>query len=269
MLLSLLLRRGRSLPDPFRVRGEGVSRVEGFSDTVFGFAITLLVISTGVPKTSTELMDMRHSVLPFIASFYALFAIWRAQFEFFRRFGLEDRRTVSLTGVLLLVVLLAVYPLKFLFTFGLDVLPVALLAGDESMRRVMPLGHLPGVMLLYAVGLCGVMSVLSLLYRHAASRRVELELSELELFETRVFERRFRGAAILGAMIGLWCLALLSVGDHLRRRDDLWSTVYWLGVAVIFATGVAQRHAVRKLRAQRPALSSDVSSGDSAFVGVA
>jgi uncharacterized membrane protein len=269
MFLNLLLRRGRSDSDPFRVRGEGVSRVEGFSDTVFGFAITLLVISTGVPKTSTELLDMRHSVLPFIASFSLLFAIWRAQFEFFRRFGLEDRRTVTLTGLLLLVVLLAVYPLKFLFTFMLDVLPVALLAGDDSMRQMMPLGHFPAVLLLYAIGLCGVMGVLSLLYRHAASRSAELGLSGLELFDTWVLERRFRAAAIVGAAIIVWCLAQLSVIDHLRRRDDLWSAVYWMGIAAVVATAGVQRRAVRRLRAQRPIPPSDVAPRDSTLVGAA
>lgn len=35
----------------FRVRGKEVSRVEGLSDAVFGFAITLLVVSLEVPKT--------------------------------------------------------------------------------------------------------------------------------------------------------------------------------------------------------------------------
>ena len=33
-----------------------------------------------------------------------LFAVWRLQFTYFRRYGLEDNKTVSLTGVLLFVV---------------------------------------------------------------------------------------------------------------------------------------------------------------------
>ena len=40
----------------FRVRGKDISRVEGLSDAVFGFAITLLAISLEVPKTSAEVL---------------------------------------------------------------------------------------------------------------------------------------------------------------------------------------------------------------------
>lgn len=52
MLLQLLASRTRTDEDgqPFRWRGEGVSRIEGLRDTVFGFAITLLVVSLEVPK---------------------------------------------------------------------------------------------------------------------------------------------------------------------------------------------------------------------------
>ena len=34
----------------FRWRGKEISRIEGLSDAVFGFAITLLVVSLEVPK---------------------------------------------------------------------------------------------------------------------------------------------------------------------------------------------------------------------------
>jgi hypothetical protein len=39
----------------FRLRGIEMSRVDGFSDVVFGFALTLLVVSLEVPKTFAEL----------------------------------------------------------------------------------------------------------------------------------------------------------------------------------------------------------------------
>src|SRR6266566_9715223 len=43
--------RSRRRRARFRDRGGDISRVEGFSDCAFGFAVTLLVVSLEVPKT--------------------------------------------------------------------------------------------------------------------------------------------------------------------------------------------------------------------------
>ena len=40
----------------FRWRSHEITRIEGLSDAVFGFAITLLVVSLEVPKTFNELL---------------------------------------------------------------------------------------------------------------------------------------------------------------------------------------------------------------------
>jgi hypothetical protein len=41
----------------FRWRSHEISRIEGLSDGVFAFAVTLLVVSLEVPKTFNELME--------------------------------------------------------------------------------------------------------------------------------------------------------------------------------------------------------------------
>jgi uncharacterized membrane protein len=41
--------------DGFRLRGTSMSRIDAFSDVVFGFAITLLVVSLEIPHTFEEL----------------------------------------------------------------------------------------------------------------------------------------------------------------------------------------------------------------------
>ena len=60
----------------FRVRGKEISRIEGLSDAVFGFAITLLAISLEVPKKSHEVLHALRGVLAFGVTFLMLFNLW-------------------------------------------------------------------------------------------------------------------------------------------------------------------------------------------------
>jgi len=241
MLLNYLFNRSAAARDQgesVRWRGEGVSRIEGLSDTVFGFAITLLVVSLEVPKTAADLLETMLGVIPFVGSFTALFIIWRAQFDFFRRYGLEDRTTVRLTGMLLMGVLFAVYPVKFLFTFILLTLPRAILTGHMAVvKQVMPIERLPQVFGLYGVGLLWVGLVFNRLYAHALRSHDTLELSVLETFDAKDMWRRWGYVAGLGAFIVLWSAAVLATGAHLRARDDVFDAVYYGGevVLVLFA----------------------------------
>lgn len=99
----------------FRLRGEDVTRLEGFSDAVFGFAVTLLVVSLEVPTKFGDLLRSMRDLLPFAICFALLCFLWYRHFQFFRRYGLQDHLTITLNALLLFVILAYVYPLKFLF----------------------------------------------------------------------------------------------------------------------------------------------------------
>src|SRR5919199_2876399 len=120
MLRERLVRRRTGEEEGFTWRGEEVSRLEGFSDAVFAFAVTLLVVSLEVPQTFDELLVAMRGFFAFAICFALLFSVWHDHYKFFRRFGLRDNFTVYLNAALLFIVLFYVYPLKFLFTMLVD-----------------------------------------------------------------------------------------------------------------------------------------------------
>jgi len=98
----------------FHWRGEETTRLEGFSDAVFAFAVTLLVVSLEVPRTYHELIQAMQGFAPFSFSFALLASGWFNHYRFFRRYGLEDPWSVFLNCALLFFVVFFVYPLKIL-----------------------------------------------------------------------------------------------------------------------------------------------------------
>src|SRR5215471_978624 len=100
----------------FQWRGGEIARIEGLSDAVFAFAVTLLVVSLEVPKTFTELMTVMRGFFAFAICFALLLQVWHEQYRYFRRYNLQDSTSTFLNCVLLFLVLFYVYPLKFLFT---------------------------------------------------------------------------------------------------------------------------------------------------------
>ena len=114
------LTRRQGGEEDFRWRGEDVSRIEGFSDAVFAFAVTLLVVSLEVPKTFDELLATMRGFFAFAICFTLLLIVWYDHYKFFRRYGLRDAPTRWLNSALLFLMLMYVYPLKFLFTLLID-----------------------------------------------------------------------------------------------------------------------------------------------------
>ena len=183
-------------PDPaFRWRSHEIARIEGFSDAVFGFALTLLIVSLEVPHTSTELLETMAGFGSFVATFVILASIWYSQYLFFRRYGLEDATTVVLNLALLFTVLFFAYPLKFLFGLLLkNVVPI-----HSAHPPVVLAEHRPLINFIFGAGFIAVFAVFVLLYRHAWKKREELGLNEYEEFETKHTIRRLLWAMLVGS----------------------------------------------------------------------
>jgi len=202
---------------------------------VFGFAVTLLIISLEVPHTSTELLHMMRGFVSFVITFIMLAGMWYAQFTFFRRYGLEDRVTVVLNLVLLFTVLFFVYPLKFLF---------GVLLSDPRMRSMVETAHgtVPAVLpehkkwifLIFGLGFMSVFLVFTLLYRHAYKQRDRLGLNEFEIYETKHSIRRMTLAMFIGvSYFAVAALQALPQETQMQKRIALGAGFAMLAV---FAT---------------------------------
>jgi uncharacterized membrane protein YciS (DUF1049 family) len=211
MIREKLIEREVGVSSKFRMRGREVSRVEALSDAVFGFAITLLVVSLEVPQTFNALMEMMRGFAAFAVCFAMLVLVWYQQYKFFRRYGLNDALTFVLNAVLLFVVLFYVYPLKFVWTLLVNMM----LGADNRVR--LPSGELVAavernqmwkMMIVFSIGYVAVFAVFALLYWRAHTKRRELELNELEVLDTRteLVEN------VLHVAIGLLSIGLASRG---------------------------------------------------------
>lgn len=218
----------REAIDGFRWRSHEISRVEGFSDAVFGFAVTLLIVSLEVPKTSTELLETMRGFGAFVITFFMLASLWYSQFTFFRRYGLEDRVTVVLNLALMFMVLFFVYPLKFLFGVLLTDMRMRQMHGVE--RVVLP-EHKPIIFAIFGAGFVGVMTIFMLLYRHAWKNREKLGLNAFEAFETQHSIRRLTMAVAIGSTY--FVIAALEFLPEKTPQQKMIAKVAAIGVLIL------------------------------------
>lgn len=158
----------------FRLRGTAISRVEIFSDVIFGLALTLLVVPLQVPKNFGELRVSVRGFVPFAICFGLFSLLWHAHHKFFRRYALQDRATLALNSILLFVVLFYVYPLKYLF---------GALAGEWNgtfSSQFRSQGEVQELVLLYGVGFAAAFMLIASLHVNAWRLREKLELSGTE-----------------------------------------------------------------------------------------
>ena len=172
-----------------------MTRIEALTDAVFGFAITLLVVSLEVPESFGDLMAMMRGFVAFAASFALLILVWTYHYRLFSRYDLEDAWTIVLNAVLLFVVLFFVYPLKFV--------AFVLLGGGMRSAFDSP-AQVPMLMAIYSAGFVAVFLIFALLYRHAWNLREALGLTPAEAHHARA------NVANCLVMVGVGLLSITS-----------------------------------------------------------
>ncbi|HEV8579709.1 MAG TPA: TMEM175 family protein [Thermoanaerobaculia bacterium] len=250
MLRDKLVERHAAGPHEFRWRSREISRLEGLSDAVFAFAVTLLIVALEVPRTSGELLETMRGFISFALTFALLYSLWYRHFVFFRRYGLEDRMTAILNGVLLFVVLFFVFPLKFMFGALVDRLlgfGRMVRLEDGTLERAIEPQHMTFMLTIYGLGFAAVFGIFALLHMHAWRQRDELDLNELERLDTLHAIRVFAYGAALGLATVVYANAVGFAAG--KPYED---TVVYAATAVLLACIVLLlRFRLRRRRARR------------------
>ena len=234
----------------FRWRGAAVSRIEALSDAVFALALTLIIVSLAPPRTFAEL-SAAFVQAPVFAVCFAFFAwCWLIHFRFHRRYGLEDLATTWLNLALLFLILLYVYPLRFLASFLYQAL--VLQRGwnvTDTQGVAQPLfesrEQIRWLMWIYGAGFTSIFLVLAALYARAWRLRAELELDSVE----RVITKSALHSHLLSACVGALSIVVSVI-------DTRWVAYSGMVYAVLgplhFAHGLATRRAVERYRGKTP-----------------
>jgi uncharacterized membrane protein len=106
--------------------GMNKARVESFSDGVFAFAITLLVLSIPIPDIksaddqllTTALLRAIPQLIPYVTSFATIGIIWLNHHSMFHEVEKVEHMTLTLNLLLLLVVAFIPYPTGVIGRYG-------------------------------------------------------------------------------------------------------------------------------------------------------
>jgi len=204
----------------FEPRGQQMNRIEAVSDVVFGFALTLLVVSLQAPRTYSDLVNVMSGFPAFALTFAVLMAVWARHYYFFRYYGLDDPTIIVLNTLLLFIVLFYVYPLKFFVSVFLANVWLRPIIGTPMQIRDVPggpgtlmvWGDQRGLVMIFAAGFAALYLVFAAMYWHAYRMREDLHLSAFETAHTMTSIV----SQILNAGVGL----LLLLAAYLLKPDQ-------------------------------------------------
>lgn len=173
------------LSNILRVRRHQPTRLEGFVDSAFAFAVTLIVISIGhVPTSVPEMLHSLRDLPTFAVCFLLIARFWASHRDWSRYYDLEDTTSVALSLLLVFLVLIYVYPLRLLFTILFAGLSKGWLMDQDF--KLDSAWDLRAAYVVYGVGFVAIALVFAQLFRHALKHATAIGLSVAEHVVTQM-----------------------------------------------------------------------------------
>jgi uncharacterized membrane protein len=243
------------------IRGRDVSRLEGFSDAVFGFALTLLVVSLEVPEDFADLRQILVGFPAFAVTFTLICWIWFEHYLLFRRYDLEDGFTVVLNCILLFIVVFYAYPLKFMAT---RLISGSLLGMAPRISEGLSVNDARLLMTVFGGGFMALFGTFMLLHWNALRQRNRLNLDQLTAYDARASMGRHAISAGFG--LASLTMALLAPIDYLAFAGLLFFLMGPAHGTYGYLNGRARERLEKRLcqpsGTQTPATSSAAASAD-------
>ncbi len=200
------------------------TRLETFSDAVFAFSATLLVVSLEVPSSFPELLADLRGFVAFGLRFAVLLALWSVHHAYFRRYPLADSLNIILNAGLLFVILFYVYPLKFM-SEGL----VGFSTGAAIDMGIRGIDDLALMFILYSAGFVAIFFFVALMYWHAHQKSALLNLTLIKKKQAAFFARHYMILAAVGGVSIL--MAVFRVGIQIGAPGHVYMIIgplcYW------------------------------------------
>ena len=192
-----------------------IGRIEAFSDGVFAFAATLLVVSVGNEQSASVLKIDWKDFIGFGVSFFVLVALWSVHYNFFRRTNYMDNWIIALNSILLFVVLYYIFPLKSLLDTWFN-------------GAGLSLDSFSSLFQLYSLGFLLIFGCVSLMYLRAYKKTKSIEKSIPLLFYTRHF-----GIYVFVSLMSI-LMAKLQIGLIFALPGIIYALLgplcYWHGI---------------------------------------
>lgn len=241
------MRNPKSSSDVMQIRRHQPTRLEGFVDASFAFAITLVVISIGhVPESVPQMLQALRGIPAFAVCFLLIARMWSSHRNWGRYYGIEDTTGSVLSLMLVFLVMLYVYPLRLLFSLLFASMSGGWLVDHDI--GLQSLDELRAAYVVYGLGFAAIALVFVCLYGHALRLRNSLALGADEVLVTRMHMMMWLNNALVGLVSALLAAALPADEHSTRLLISLPGNVYFL---IFVSLPLVRRYYMHRIAALR------------------